>query len=450
MLRQILLLCAGLLGSQTILAMNENNSILPSKIPSSPYSPQTSLSYNDLPPDNNLPLAQPLPKPKLEGTPEDNLKILKATNICINCNLQNVNLRGFSKRSRLFGLRKNVNPYIDLTGSNLYKADVSGADFSNANLTNSYWVNANFKNTIFYKANLTNANLTRTDLTQIITEPLSTWEKIKKVFGGRKFPILTSSLITLTGADLTEANLSNLDLALFNKAPASQYVILKGANLDNTDLYGANLTGFNLRGARLNNTRLERAIVKGADFQGAHLTNANLQYINGSPLNEKVTNLREADLTSTNFRSAKLISADLQRAILNKADLRNADLTSASLTEATLIGTILAEKVHTDYFDATKLISADLSRANLTGAILEPTSSEWEGLIFDNTLWVDGKTLCASANAVSIRSNKERWGCFQLKALGNYKKTAVGLSTIRFSLIANQPIEVLPPPPLLR
>jgi len=92
------------------------------------------------------------------------------------------------------------------------------------------------------------------------------------------------SVISLTGADLTRADLYGADLTR--------------ANLTGADLYGADLTGADLYGADL--TR--------ADLYGADLTRANLT------------------------------GADLTRAYLYGADLTRANLTGADLTGAYLYG----------------------------------------------------------------------------------------------------------------
>ena len=99
----------------------------------------------------------------------------------------------------------------DLSGANLYEANLSGAKLYEANL---------------YGANLSGANLSRTDL----------------------------SGANLSGANLYEANLSGANLSGAN---------LYGANLSRANLSGANLSGANLYGANLSGARSDFSLFLG-------------------------------------------------------------------------------------------------------------------------------------------------------------------------------------------
>jgi len=102
----------------------------------------------------------------------------------------------------------------DLSGANLYRADLSGADLSGADLSGANLYRADFSGADLSGANLSGANLTGANL----------------------------SGANLTGANLTGANLSGADLSGAN---------LTGADLSRADLSGANLTGADLSGANL-------------------------------------------------------------------------------------------------------------------------------------------------------------------------------------------------------
>jgi uncharacterized protein YjbI with pentapeptide repeats len=102
----------------------------------------------------------------------------------------------------------------DLSGADLYRANLSRADLSRADLS---W------------ANLSGANLSRADL----------------------------SWANLSGANLSGANLYGANLSW--------------ANLSGADLSGANLSGANLSGAYLSGADLSRANLSGANLSRADL-----------------------------------------------------------------------------------------------------------------------------------------------------------------------------------
>ena len=118
----------------------------------------------------------------------------------------------------------------DLSGANLFRANLYGADLFRANLTG-----ANL-----YGANLSGANLTGANL---------------------------------YGADLSGANLFRANLYGANLTGANLY----GANLTRANLYGADLSGANLTGANLYGADLAGADLAGADFAGANLFRVNLE-----------------------------------------------------------------------------------------------------------------------------------------------------------------------------
>ena len=110
--------------------------------------------------------------------------------------------------------RMAVTSHANLSGANLYCADLSGANLSGANLS---------------RADLSGANL--------------------------------------YCADLSRANLSGANLYCAD---------LYGANLSRADLSGANLYGADLSGANLSGANLSRADLSRADLSGANLYGANL------------------------------------------------------------------------------------------------------------------------------------------------------------------------------
>jgi uncharacterized protein YjbI with pentapeptide repeats len=174
-------------------------------------------------------------------------------------------------------------------------------------------------------------------------------------------------IISLTGADLSEADLGEANLSEADLGEAN----LRGAYLRYAILSEAHLDDANLSGAGLRYAILSRADLDGANLRGANLFRANLS---------------RAFLSDANLRGAKLRAANLSRTVLSYANLRGADLSGANyrpanLSEANLRGAVL--------FGA-NLSEADLSRADLSGAKgmsneeLEQQAASLEGATMPN------------------------------------------------------------------
>ena len=163
------------------------------------------------------------------------------------------------------------------------------------------------------------------------------------VIGERKHPDLENKYI-----DLTEVNISGLNLARFNLTGANLFVAnLKQADLTGAKLIVAKLIGAKLMGAKLTGAKLIKADLRGADLTGAKLT--------------------EADLTEAKLTGAKLIVANLTEAVLAGANLTEAVLTRANLTRANLRG---AYRFKPDWTEVL-LTEVLLTEADLEGAILK-------------------------------------------------------------------------------
>ena len=106
---------------------------------------------------------------------------------------------------------------------------------------------------------------------------------------------------TLTGADLSGANLKEADLegAYLRDADLSDAYLwgadLVEANLRDADLNGADLSGANLKEVNLSGANLQGANLFAADLSGANLQGANLKRINL----KDVANLDDAILCRT-------------------------------------------------------------------------------------------------------------------------------------------------------
>jgi uncharacterized protein YjbI with pentapeptide repeats len=170
---------------------------------------------------------------------------------------------------------------------------------------------------------------------------------------------------TLTGVDLSNANLEKADLT--------------GADLSEANLLKANLAGVDGSGMKLVNalalrSRFKEAWLDGADLSGADLTNAdfadaNLERSAGAAVKLAQARLRGVKATGARWPDADLSEAKMQAAVFVGADLRRADFTEAVLADADLTDANLDGAVGINAkFQNTKLVRARLGAARLTGA----------------------------------------------------------------------------------
>ena len=132
---------------------------------------------------------------------------------------------------------------INLTNSNLIKANLGETDFTEVNLTNANLTESNLTNANFTKANLTNADLTDAE---IIDAELKGIELYKANLTRAKL-----SNTNLTGAILTEANFTKANLLNTNLTGAHLIKAdLTEANFSQTDLTNADLFCANLSQAK--------------------------------------------------------------------------------------------------------------------------------------------------------------------------------------------------------
>ncbi len=142
---------------------------------------------------------------------------------------------------------------------------------------------------------------------------------------------------------------------------------LRGANLQQIELYGISPENADLTGAKLHGARLEDVNLSGAELANADLRDAQLAgeepYMSCFLIETNLSgaNLARADLADNDLRDSDLSNASLFDAVLVGADLRGADLTAADLTGADLA---LAELSGANLAEA-KLTNTDLSGARL-------------------------------------------------------------------------------------
>jgi uncharacterized protein YjbI with pentapeptide repeats len=226
---------------------------------------------------------------------------LRNTKKCVECNLQNANLRD----AYLEG--------ADLRGANLKKAKLEGAFLKSAKLNGANLVGAKLNG-----ANLGNARL---EWTHLENTNLS----------GANLEMTVLVHVNLAGADLRGVTLERATLANVNLESAN----LEGANLEHISLQRA----FNLRRANLKNANLVGARLY--DSVGQHLEGANVSNFDLGEANLKGANLAGAILRGINLRGANLEGANLERADLTGANLKDANLTGANLIGTRWEGAIL-------------------------------------------------------------------------------------------------------------
>jgi uncharacterized protein YjbI with pentapeptide repeats len=260
---------------------------------------------------------------------------------------------------------KNPNIRPDLSGVTLVHVDRSGANLSGANLSDARFVLANVREANLKGANLKNAALIRADLGG---SNLSRAE-LKGAF---------INDATLTGADLSGASLQGAKLNRVRLVDGN----LQGADLSEVVVIETNLHGANLQNARLymttflHETDLSEANLSGVDLSSVS-DDPGLRNVNFSGADLSKANLSGLTLVAVSFQGADLSQATLVRADLSSANLSNANLQGALLVTATLMSTKL---VHANLCKAT-FYGALLSKANLGGADLRAADLRQAALV---------------------------------------------------------------------
>lgn len=195
----------------------------------------------------------------------------------------------------------------DLCGADLREANLSEADLEDANLSGAMLGEANLQSSNLHTANLCGANLNRT---------------------------------LVSKANLRAANLSGASLRAADLCEANLYKAnLQGANLKSANLSGAKLFLANLHLAKLGKANLYGTGLIGANLQQANLNGANVQQanLNAAKLQQAeifFANLSEASLREADLGGANLIGTNFQNAILHEANLCGANLMAANLHQA--------------------------------------------------------------------------------------------------------------------
>ena len=281
--------------------------------------------------------------------------------------------------------------YLDMSGRNLWQADLTGALLCHCSLEE-----ANFKDAILFVAdmrfaNMTEANFDRADLrgtcmaganmteASLIDADMRDGVLMKSLSkGGDLTPIVhdeaTAGLVravargaNMQGAkvsdsmivqtDLTDCNLKN---AKFIRANLS-LTNLTGCNLEGADFTEAVLSGAIFRGAIFSNTVLDNADLSGANLIGAIFEKVDLSKVDLSEavLPKSIENLDHPlqDIVIAHGEWVKSNGREGARAELSEMDLTGIALDSANLSAADLSYAILRDAK----LSKTELLMADLS-----------------------------------------------------------------------------------------
>ena len=201
---------------------------------------------------------------------------------------------------------------IDLSNSNLFRADFSQADLSHAKLENANLNSANFNNAYLYRANLKKANLQNADLRNAY---FSQANLTHASLNGASCCGTYFKDAELSFANLKQAKLSHktmIDL----KWHSVWEIVNCGAvrkNLSGVDLSNANLQGVNFAEANLTNANLSHTILRYSNLDRANLTNSDLAGANISGVDLDRANLKGANLKSVIGRdSGNIEGRDVQ------------------------------------------------------------------------------------------------------------------------------------------
>ena len=322
-----------------------------------------------------------------------------------NSNFSNSNFSGIASRWSYWSS-------TNLTGANLSEINLHGAwlgatNFTNANLTNAALSGTNISDAVFTDANLTGIRSGGVAGTPAAL-PVGWIVRGGYIFG----PTANLSGANLSGLDFTDLDLSGANLdgvrsGGITGTPAALpkdwmllggYLIgpkadLRGAKLDNLDIWGGNFTDVNLEGASIDGTAfLNCTGIKGLKTgklaglpqsavgtlvngyfiaEGVNLEGADLQGANLSGLGFRNSNLRSADFTGANLQSADFEGSTVVNTDFTNANLTLANLSNSTITQSRFNGANLTQaKFWFDIISSTEFHGANLTEAEFPGASL--------------------------------------------------------------------------------
>ena len=347
-----------------------------------------------------------------------------------NSNFSHSNLSGIESRWS-FWISTN------LTGANLSESNLHGAFLQATNFTSANLINADLTGTNIADAVFTGAKLTGIRSGGVAGTPADLpvgWSIRGGYIFGPYADLSGANLsgLDFTGVDLSAANLDGVRSGGITGTPAALpkdwrliegFLIgpkadLRGAKLDNLDIWFGNFTDVNLEGASIDGTAfLNCTGIKGLKTgklagvpqtavgtlvngyfiaEGVNLEGADLQGANLSGLGFRNSNLRSADFTganlqladfggstvvNTDFTGANLQSADFGGSTVVNTDFTGANLTLANLSRSTINqsrfnGSNLTEaKFWYNIISSTEFHGANLTEAEFPEAVLSDSRS---------------------------------------------------------------------------
>lgn len=225
--------------------------------------------------------------------------------------------------------RSNPTEPIDLSGANLFKANLTGALLHKANLHDANLLEANLIGAILYEADLSEAFLKGANL---LEADFRGARLTNAVFEDANLYEADFSYATLTGANFIKAELTyaNFTHAVLNKANFSKATledtILEDAVLDEASFALANLFRTNFLRANMKDARLDRAIMVATDFRGAVLQGCHVYGISAWDI-QLDDHTQQTDLIITQYGEAIVTVDNLKVAqfiylLLNNREIR--------------------------------------------------------------------------------------------------------------------------------
>ncbi len=117
-------------------------------------------------------------------------------------------------------------------------------------------------------------------------------------------------------------------------AKINPIISLEGADLTQASLAGADLGGLSMNGVDLRHAVLDEAIFQETDLQYADLSNSSMREAQLERTDLRYAILHQADMSEANLIDANLSVADLTEAIFQDATINNVNLFRADLSDA--------------------------------------------------------------------------------------------------------------------
>jgi len=265
---------------------------------------------------------------------------------------------------RMYNMRI-VAPTVNLVSANLAGISLNGVSVARANLSN-----ANLTNATFTSADISGTNLSGANLTGVISTGGG-------ITGGATaiFPTIGSS----DGGGVWAVRNGYLlgPTAIVQSADFSGSIDLSGINLRSSDLSGSNFTGDTFGNNSVNGTNFTNAIFTNVTSIGlvgtAIFAGSSASYtIRGGFIVGPSVNLSSKTLTGINLSNTTLTSANFTSANLTNVTLTAADISGANFTSATLAGVFSGQIVSPTAADATTRVTFPANFQLRSGFIMGP------------------------------------------------------------------------------